>query len=53
MFYEDNIDTCVVIEKTASWNEWEIENMINTYVVGLCVVQKVTGYSETVVTTQA
>ena len=54
MFYEDSIDTsCVVIDKTASWNEWEIENVINTYVVGLCVAEKVTAYSANIVTTQA
>jgi len=53
MFYEDSIDTCVVIDKTASWNKWEIENVINTYVVGLCVAEKVTAYSANIVVTQA
>ena len=53
MFVEDRIEIYMVIDKTACWNEWEIENMINTYVVGLCVAEKVTACSKNIVTTQA
>jgi hypothetical protein len=53
MSYESNIDTYVIIDKMASWNEWEIENVINMNVGGLYVAEKVTAYSENIATIQA